>query len=110
MAHERASTASVVHSGFLFVFGGYNQMANAINAVECYDRTTNQWRHLAPMRHARTGASACALKEFIYVCGGGQIGPALGAIERYDSQKNEWIEVNYFVYCWKKFMVVFEFL
>lgn len=95
MSEARAWSTSVVHLGSLFVFGGKNERRQVLNTAECYVPSIDEWKTLAPMRHGRMGATACASNGFIYVCGGGRLEALVQAIERYDPSNNTWTLVSH---------------
>lgn len=88
------TSAHAVLSGRLFVIGGSNQKSSFIKSVECYDPSTDEWEIVAPMRHQRQSAAACALNGFIYVFGGQDGEILLKSIERYDPREDSWTEAS----------------
>lgn len=93
--HRRAAAHAVL-SDRIFIIGGRNKQCRRLNSVECYVPSLNIWQTVAPMRHERDGASACALNKFIYVFGGHGADNAHLSIERYDSHENSWTEVIHY--------------
>lgn len=74
--------------GFLYSLGGYDGNSY-LNTVECYNRHTKQWSHVAPMHYSRSCFATAVCDGYIYALGG--YGPSyLRTVERYDPTTNSW--------------------
>ncbi|CDJ54128.1 kelch motif domain-containing protein, putative [Eimeria brunetti] len=77
-------------SPLLFAFGGHSGEMH-LNAVELLDLQTLKWRPCPPMRTERAYASAAAVRNKIYLCGGQNIDyKALCDVEVYDALLGVW--------------------
>lgn len=96
MTIPREYAAHAVLTGRLFLMGGKNDLAGRHSSVEYYDPVAKKWRMVAPMRHARSHATASVSNGFIYILGGLDNEGALQSIEKYDPQDNSWTEVEFY--------------
>jgi hypothetical protein len=94
LARPRAHPASglpgplVTYQDSIYVLGGGVHNANgtafrAETAVERYDVTANEWRHVQPLLTARIGAATVVADDAIIVCGGNTLHMSLRSCERY---------------------------
>lgn len=88
----REYAAHVVLSGLIYVMGGKNLQNTRHNSVEFNNPSLNEWKTVAPMRHARLRVTASVSNGFIYVLGG-LSNIHLKSIEKYDPLRNSWTEV-----------------
>lgn len=99
MSTARCFSAHTVLSGSLLVIGGMDEQDRFLNSVEHYVPLTDKWEPVAPMRHGRADALACALNGFVYVNGGrGTVrntGFLFQSIDRYNLRENSWTWVIY---------------
>ncbi len=63
---------------------------DALNIVERYDPTVNQWYTVASMGTRRSCASCTVYNGYLYVAGGHD-GRSLSSVERYDPMTNMWM-------------------
>lgn len=89
----RNRPSHVVHSGRLYVLGGYDDADNAFNSVEYYDPSTDQWQAVAPMLEERAIPAVCVSQGFIYALGGMTKRQILHSVERYNPDENTWTKV-----------------
>ena len=55
MTSRRVGAGAVTVNRLLFILGGFDG-ANRLKTVECYYPELNEWRFVAPMHTARSGA------------------------------------------------------
>ena len=69
MTLSRSNTAlTLINDRFIFAIGGLVTKTIPTSRVECYDIKTNFWHTIQPLYHARSGATACCLRNrYIYV-------------------------------------------
>jgi hypothetical protein len=82
-------TASVL------VAGGAGADGKPLRSAEVYDAEGRRWRPVAPMHHARVGATATLLtgSDRVFVAGGiGSDGAALASTEVFDIASGQWTE------------------
>ncbi|MGH0168325.1 UNVERIFIED_CONTAM: hypothetical protein FKN15_057838 [Acipenser sinensis] len=92
MLHARYYHCSVTLHGCVYVIGGYRGGAPAPEA-EFYDPLKKTWSPVANMVQGVGNATACVLRDIIYVTGGhyGYRGSCTyDKIQRYRSDLNEW--------------------
>ena len=112
MTSRRVGAGAVTVNRLLFILGGFDG-ANRLKTVECYYPELNEWRFVAPMHTARSGAGThdvtahihlhltlihivllwagvCVLDQSIYVVGGYDNCNHLPTVERYDVDTNQW--------------------
>jgi N-acetylneuraminic acid mutarotase len=70
--------------GKIYFVGGYN--GSAMNLVESYDPSTDQWSTVQPMSQARYGSACSVLDGKIYAIGGLN----LSTVEIYDPASDTW--------------------
>ena len=58
MTSRRVGAGVVTVNRLLFAMGGFDGV-NRLKTVECYYPEHNEWRFVAPMHTARSGAGAC---------------------------------------------------
>ena len=94
--------SGAVVNGSFYVFGAYGggNPYGVFNFVENYNPTNNTWKSLAPMPTTRSGVTAVAYNNKIYVFGG-YYGNNLGVrtnynvVEAYDPASNTWATETY---------------
>lgn len=73
----------------VFTFGGEGNTEEGSNGVfnetEVYDISEDKWQRLAPMKLPRHGLSAVALKDKVYLPGGGTLIGGGGAVDALDA-------------------------
>jgi hypothetical protein len=92
IARERAAAAG--KDGVIYVAGGSNgatpDTSSPLKTFEAYHASSNTWKSLKQMHHARDGAAAVAGTDGrIYVMGGFDSG-SLNSVEAYDPATNAW--------------------
>ena len=73
----------------LFVVGGWCN-GDAMNMVERYDMSSNEWKVMAAMNKRRCGVGIAILDNFLYAVGGHDGNSYLNSVERYDHRTNFW--------------------
>ena len=72
-----------LRDGRVLVAGG-TAKRQVLRSAEIYDWRSNRWAHAAPMRQARSAASALVLRNGnVLVCGGSLYGTVLNSCELY---------------------------
>ena len=66
-------------------------LVGALNTVERYDPTTNQWYTVASMGTRRMYSSCTVYNGYVYVAGGHDGTSVLSSVERYDPMTNMWM-------------------
>lgn len=94
MQERRCYAAAGKLPGRLLLCGGLNQPSRSLNCVECFiptgDSGSGSWSHVPPMLEGRAAATAAALGEHLYVCGGIDGPTELWSTERFDHQQGHW--------------------
>lgn len=81
----------------VLVAGGAGADGKPLRSAEVYDAEARRWRPVAPMHHARVGATATLLtgSHRVFVAGGiGSDGAALASAELYDIGSGAWTEAT----------------
>ena len=92
MLQARAEACGLLHSEFLYIFGGYNQESEvALSTCERFSTETLKWTSLPAMNEERRGASTCSLSSSIYVLGG----YSLASIEIFSTDSQMWSEAEF---------------
>ena len=93
MPTPRATAASVMHGGRLYVIGGRNE-SGILNVVESYDVASDTWATEAPMPSPVWNAMAAAVANKIYVFGGlvgtGDQRQTTDEVKAYDPTQRSW--------------------
>ena len=81
----------------LYVIGGYSRDhggrwsdSKSLNIVERFDTFFQQWRPIAPLKHARSGHGVSVLNGLIYVIGGESDSLIYDTAECLDPATNKW--------------------
>ena len=82
--------STISHNGKIYVIGGYDG-ASALDTVEMYDPTKDEWVALEPMTTPRSNLTASIKGNTIYAIGGiNTAGSKLSTVEAYDINSGEW--------------------
>jgi hypothetical protein len=93
MVSDRSHFAITGFGDSIYLIGGQSQKGS-INAAEVFVSTTKTCASIAPLRYAREGAAATAVKGNIFVFGGTNQDGVVGAVELFDPAKNRWYAVS----------------
>jgi len=91
----RSHFGTAVYDGKIYVFGGGGEGFKSLNLVHVYDPLVDRWFRVTPMPTTRSGVVAVALKDRIYVMGGGFKRPDgtfnfLTTVEIYNPTTDSW--------------------
>jgi hypothetical protein len=88
------SAACAVPNGFV-ITGGTTNSSKCSNMVHFFHATSQTWKTLAPMKHARYYHAAVFFQDALYVIGGVNYQRELRPeMERYDGELNEWVKAG----------------
>ena len=76
----------------IYVVGGYDDVTE-FNTLDAYDPVADTWTSMPPMTLPRGGLAAVAVRDHLYVIGGGMEG-YMAFNERYDPRLDAWNTVE----------------
>ncbi len=76
----------------IYVVGGYDDKTE-YNTLDAYDPATDTWTSLPPMTLPRGGLAVVAVRDHLYVIGGGMDG-YMAFNERFDPRVGAWSQVE----------------
>jgi N-acetylneuraminic acid mutarotase len=83
------------------VAGGYGQAGKPLNSAEIFDKTTNSWIELKPMKTCRANSSSVVYNGQVLVTGGSSDGKNIvSSIEQFSRNVNPLVPP-----CWSNFLV-----
>ena len=82
------------------VVGGYGKEREPLNSVEIFDKTSNSWTQLQPMKKCRADASAVVYGQVLVTGGTSGDSNVLSSIEQYSRNANPFVPP-----CWSNFPV-----
>lgn len=86
---ERTSLGVVALNGYIYAIGGQSRSCEALETVERYDPSTNEWTFCKSMLQKRLGAGVTVLDNSIYVIGGA-CEKSLNSVECYNPVEDKW--------------------
>lgn len=89
MSTARDGHVCLYYEGGVYVFGGFNEDAGALDSCEMYTLDMDQWTEKSPMNVKRSMLGACICGREAYAFGGHNKG-YLGSIERYTFEADVW--------------------
>ena len=87
----RSQSALVCSNGFLYVFGGHDQI-RCLSSCEVYSIQEDKWSIIPGMIESRRGCGAAVHEStgLIYIVGGTNGGKSLKSVEIYDTKSKRW--------------------
>eukprot|EP00403_Amphidinium_massartii_P029225 CAMPEP_0178390930 /NCGR_PEP_ID=MMETSP0689_2-20121128/10899_1 /TAXON_ID=160604 /ORGANISM="Amphidinium massartii, Strain CS-259" /LENGTH=429 /DNA_ID=CAMNT_0020011453 /DNA_START=75 /DNA_END=1361 /DNA_ORIENTATION=- len=74
----------------IFVIGGKNDIAPALDTIERYSPSQQRWSTSVPLPRPRYGCAAAAVDGSLYVMGGDDGTRVLANVDRFDPQSGQW--------------------
>jgi len=86
----RLGSGAAVVGGKLFVVGGFNEVSQHLDLVDCFDPQTKVWSSVISMSRPRSSCMVAELNGKLFVCGGYDGFERTKTCEQWDPITSEW--------------------